>query len=87
MSPYARSSYSHTTNTLNIANCLVHIWVNEGFFQKAKYIGEKSYVLYNNDKTISHMKGLNRYFQERFVTDNIDTNLFPHIAYNIFQKN
>lgn len=62
------------------------IWVNEGFFQKAKYIGEKAYVLYNNPSPVSHMKGLNRYFQERFVTDNIDTNLFPHIAYNIFQK-
>ncbi len=62
------------------------IWVNEGFFQKAKYIGEKAYILYKNPSPVSHMKGLNRYFQERFVADNIDTNLFPHIAYNIFQK-
>jgi len=64
------------------------IWVAEGFFTSAHYIGEKSYVLSNpsTEKTVTHMKGLNRNFQERFVKENINTALFPHINFNIFQK-
>lgn len=67
---------------------LAGIWVNEGFFTKAHYIGEKSYVLFNTEtnKTISHMKGLNQRFQERFVNEKIDPSIFSCISYNIFQK-
>jgi len=64
------------------------IWVIEGFFTRADYIGEKSYVLHNDplNETTSHMKGLNRHFQSRFVKENIDKNIFPYIRFNIFQK-
>ena len=67
---------------------LAGIWVNEGFFTEARYIGEKSYVLKNKttNKIVSHMKGLNKNFQERFVNENVDPTIFSHISYNIFQK-
>ena len=67
---------------------LAGIWVTEGFFTNARYIGEKCYVLYNTktNKTVSHMKGLNHHFQERFVNEDIDPHIFSHITYNIFQK-
>jgi hypothetical protein len=64
---------------------LAGIWVNEGFFRSAKYIGEKCYVLYG-EKTVSHMKGLSNYFQTRFVNEKIDTAVTPFIQYNIFQR-
>jgi len=67
---------------------LAGIWVNEGFFTSARYIGEKSYVLYNSvtNKVVSHMKGLSTYFQTRFVNENPNTAQYPYINYNIFQK-
>jgi DNA polymerase family B len=67
---------------------LAGIWVSEGFYEKGQYIGEKSYILKNppTSQTLSHMKGLNRYFQARFVNENIDPTVFTHINYNIFQK-
>jgi len=69
-------------------NKLAGIWVNEGFFTNARYIGEKSYILFNTEtnKTVSHMKGLNRYFQERFIKEQIDPTMFPHISCNLFAK-
>jgi len=67
---------------------LAGIWVNEGFFTNANYIGEKSYVLFNShtNKPLSHMKGLNQHFQTRFVSEKIDPSVSPYITYNIFQK-
>jgi len=62
------------------------IWVNEGQYESGMYIGEKSYILYSSNHTLSHMKGLSKYFQTRFKTENIDKNVFPYIKYNIFQK-
>ena len=64
------------------------IWVQEGFFEKACYIGEKSYVLSNDSNSyyLAHMKGLNQYFQHQFVQNNIDPQKTPVINYNIFQK-
>jgi hypothetical protein len=64
------------------------IWVKEGFFEKAHYIGEKSYVLSNdsNDDYVTHMKGLNQYFQKQFVEQKIDPQVNPIINYTIFQK-
>jgi hypothetical protein len=64
------------------------IWVQEGFFEKALYIGEKSYVLSNdsNPHYLTHMKGLNQYFQHQFVQKRIDPQKNSVINYNIFQK-
>ena len=62
------------------------IWVEEGFFNSGQYIGEKSYVLYKNDTTLSHMKGLNTFFQNTFCAQNIDPKIQTHISYNIFYK-
>jgi hypothetical protein len=64
------------------------VWVQEGFFEKAHYIGEKSYVLSNdsNPHYLTHMKGLNQNFQHQFVRDQIDPQKIPVINYNIFQK-
>jgi hypothetical protein len=62
------------------------IWVEEGFYKSGKYIGEKSYVLSNENKTMSHMKGLNSMFQKKFVTENIDPIEKPTISYNIMHK-
>ncbi len=62
------------------------IWVEEGFFNSGQYIGEKSYVLSCENKTLSHMKGLNSMFQNKFVTENIDHVENPVISYNIMHK-
>lgn len=69
-------------------NKISGIWVQEGFFEKAHYIGEKSYVLSNDSNTsyVAHMKGLNQHFQNQFVQQKIDPNEYPIIQYNIFQK-
>lgn len=69
-------------------NKISGIWVEEGFFNSGNYIGEKCYTLFNEDKTISvtHMKGLNSNFQNRFVKENIDKNIYPFISYNNFLK-
>jgi hypothetical protein len=54
------------------------IWVQEGFYNSAQYIGEKSYILYDTDTNthMSHMKGLNSFF--------VNTQIFTNISYNIF---
>ena len=64
------------------------IWVQEGFFQLANYIGEKSYTLsnYDDDNHLTHMKGLNQMFQEQFYNQKIDPKVKPYISYNIFMK-
>ena len=64
------------------------IWVQEGFFERANYIGEKSYLLSNsnNDNYLTHMKGLNSQFQEQFYKYNIDHIKNPYISYNMFYK-
>lgn len=64
------------------------IWVQEGFFQQANYIGEKSYLLsnLNDDNHLTHMKGLNSQFQEQFYKYKIDHTKNPYISYNMFYK-
>jgi hypothetical protein len=64
------------------------IWVKEGFFTKGTYIGEKCYLLYDSLKNthLTHMKGLNSYFQQQFITQNIDIKQLPNISYNLFYK-
>jgi hypothetical protein len=67
-------------------NKISGIWVEEGFFNSATYNGEKSYVLYSENKVLSHMKGLNTMFQKKFVTENIVPSEKPNISYNIMYK-
>jgi hypothetical protein len=62
------------------------IWVEEGFFSSGTYIGEKSYVLSNENTTLSHMKGLNSMFQSKFVTEKINPIEKPNISYHIMHK-
>jgi hypothetical protein len=65
------------------------IWVEEGFFDTGEYLGEKSYRLYNeSDRNvyITHMKGLNTYFQNKYHTNDIDSLKFPYLSYNNFFK-
>ena len=69
-------------------NKLSGIWVHEGYFTSAEYIGEKSYKLINktDNNYLTHMKGLNSDFQTQYVTENIDKQTTPAIGYNIFFK-
>jgi len=67
-------------------NKLSGIWVQEGFYKTAEYLGEKSYKLNNDNQYLTHMKGLNNYFQNRYATQNIDIKTNPFIAYNTFLK-
>jgi hypothetical protein len=67
-------------------NKISGIWVVEGFFNSGTYIGEKSYVLSNENNTLSHMKGLNSMFQHKFVTEKINPYEKPNISYNIMHK-
>jgi hypothetical protein len=69
-------------------NKISGIWVQEGFFELAEYIGEKNYRLYNTSNTtyVTHMKGLNQYFQEYYHKHNINPKENPYIHYNIFYK-
>jgi hypothetical protein len=69
-------------------NKISGIWVEEGFFDIGEYIGEKCYKLYNEneDKFITHMKGLNSYFQNTVVKSNINISKNPIISYNQFFK-
>ena len=64
------------------------IWVHEGFFECGEYIGEKSYRLYNltDEDYLTHMKGLNKQFQQQYHTQNISKLQYPIISYNYFQK-
>jgi hypothetical protein len=67
-------------------NKISGIWVQEGFYKSAKYIGEKSYVLYNPTNSLSHMKGLNNFFQKTFTDLDIDHTNYTNISYNLFHK-
>jgi hypothetical protein len=64
------------------------IWVEEGFFNTAEYLGEKCYRLYNdyNSEYITHMKGLNQNFQTQYHEQNINIKENPFIAFNFFFK-
>ena len=64
------------------------IWVEEGFYENAEYIGEKCYRLYNltNANYLTHMKGLNAHFQKEYHLENIDRTKLPFLAYNQFFK-
>jgi hypothetical protein len=69
-------------------NKISGIWVEEGFYDMGEYIGEKCYKLFNKDNNIyiTHMKGLNTFFQKKYVDENIDLNKLPFINFNIFVK-
>jgi len=68
-------------------NKISGIWVHEGTFDNGEYLGEKSYKLCTKEnKFITHMKGLNKEFQNKYVKENIDIKKNPYIAYNIFLK-
>ena len=64
------------------------IWVEEGFYKIGEYLGEKCYRLYNKDNEIylTHMKGLNTYFQQQYHKENIIPQEFPCLSYNSFFK-
>jgi len=64
------------------------IWVDEGSYDSAEYLGEKSYTLYNetNDKYVTHMKGLNTFFQNKYVQNKINKKDISYIIYNQFMK-
>lgn len=64
------------------------IWVKEGFYTSAHYIGEKSYLLRDDTQNtfLTHMKGLSKYFQTKFMQENVNINVTPNISYNLFQK-
>jgi hypothetical protein len=69
-------------------NKISGIWVEEGFFDTGEYVGEKCYKLYNEnkDKYITHMKGLNSFFQETVIKSNINLKENPIIYFNQFVK-
>jgi len=69
-------------------NKMSGIWVEEGFYECAEYLGEKCYRLYNktSDTYLTHMKGLNASFQKEYHTKNIDPQKTPFLAYNTFFK-
>ena len=64
------------------------IWVHEGFYDMAEYLGEKSYRLYNSNNCtyLTHMKGLNSYFQTKYHKENVDRKVYPYLSFNIFFK-
>ena len=64
------------------------IWVSEGFYEQAEYLGEKCYRLYNlsNSQCLTHMKGLNAEFQRQYHQNNQDSNKTPYLSYNNFFK-
>jgi len=69
-------------------NKISGIWVQENFFEKAEYLGEKSYVLFNRDNIqyTTHMKGLNTKFQQIFFEQKIRPDITPTISFNNFYK-
>lgn len=69
-------------------NKISGIWVKEGFFQCAEYLGEKSYRLFNTDNAtyVTHMKGLNAAFQKDYHTNNVSIKEKPIIHFNYFFK-
>jgi len=69
-------------------NKLSGIWVQEGFFNVAEYIGEKCYKLYNEDNHtyVTHMKGLSFFFQNQYVQKQLVKDETPCIAFSMFTK-
>jgi len=70
-------------------NKISGVWVEEGFFNTAEYLGEKCYRLFddfNKTKYITHMKGLNAYFQTQYHTNNVNPKQMPYLSYNNFFK-
>jgi hypothetical protein len=69
-------------------NKISGIWVTEGTFENAEYLGEKSYHLFNTDdaKYLTHMKGLKTSFQQSYHEEKINIKENPFISYNIFFK-
>jgi hypothetical protein len=87
--PNLQQEFNQQFNThFDSGNKISGIWVEEGFFTNAEYLGEKCYRLYNdnNDTVITHMKGLNKHFQTQFHQQNIDPKKLSHIAFNRFFK-
>jgi hypothetical protein len=64
------------------------IWVQEGFFEYGEYIGEKCYKLCNESDEIyvTHMKGLNKFFQNKYLNESIDIKKTPCISFQTFVK-
>lgn len=63
------------------------VWVIENIFKWGNYIGEKCYILKKNDQEyLTHMKGLNTSFQNKFVENQIDISKTSCINYHIFFK-
>jgi len=62
------------------------IWVIEGYYKSGNYIGEKCYQLSDNNEYLSHMKGLNNFFQKQIQKEHILIEKYPYINYNIFMK-
>ena len=70
-------------------NKISGIWVEEGFFNTGEYLGEKCYRLFDKadpKNYITHMKGLNSYFQTQYHTNNVNPKEFPYLSYNNFFK-
>jgi hypothetical protein len=69
-------------------NKISGVWVEEGFYDMGEYIGEKCYKLFNKDNNIyvTHMKGLNPFFQKKYVDENINLKELPFINFSIFFK-
>lgn len=68
-------------------NKISGIWVIEGFFETGEYLGEKCYVLSTiNDHKVIHMKGLNPFLQQKYISENINVKNTSCISYNMFYK-
>jgi hypothetical protein len=69
-------------------NKISGVWVEEGFYDMGEYIGEKCYTLFNKDNNIyvTHMKGLNPFFQNKYVNENINLKELPCINVSTFFK-
>ena len=55
-------------------NKISGIWVTEGTFENAEYLGEKSYYLFNTDdaKYLTHMKGFKTSFQQSYHEEKVN---------------
>jgi len=67
-------------------NKISGIWVSEGFYEQAEYLGEKCYRLYNisDSQCLTHMKGLNEEFQKQYHQHDQDPRKTPYLSYNNF---
>jgi len=69
-------------------NKISGIWVEEGFFEHGEYFGEKCYRLFraNEHTYLTHIKGLNNFFQQKIQNENIVLKNTHNISYNAFIK-